>query len=110
MSTLADNERMIVVGKDKLIKFFKKHSDAKSPVLRWLKTVEQSSWTSFAELKRTFGPADMLSGGERSYIIFNIGGNKYRLVTAINFKGQLVIIEIAMTHAEYSKDLWKGRL
>ncbi len=101
---------MIVVGKDKLIKFIGKHRDARSAILRWLKEVEHSRWGRFAELKKTFGSADMFSGNNKNYVIFNIGGNKYRLAAAVNFKGGIAVVEMVMTHAEYSKNLWKGRL
>jgi mRNA interferase HigB len=43
----------------------------------------------------------------KSYVIFNIGGNNYRMITKIDFNGNLVIVKIMMTHAEYSKDKWK---
>jgi len=101
---------MIVIGKDTLTEFYKKHSDARSPLLRWLKIVENCTWSSFADLKKTFGSADLYAQGGRHYVIFNIGGNKYRLVTAINFKGQIVVIEVIMAHMEYSKNRWKGKL
>lgn len=101
---------MRVIGKDTLTGFYEKHRDARSPLLRWLKIVETSTWSSFADLKRTLGSADLYTQGGRHYVIFNIGGNKYRLVTAINFKGQIVVIEIVMAHTEYSKNRWKGTL
>jgi len=101
---------MTVIGKDKLIEFYKKYGAAKMPLLCWLKVTESSCWDSFADLKRTFGSADLYTQGGQYYILFNIGGNKYRLVTAINFKGQIVIVEMVMAHTEYSKNRWKGKL
>ena len=101
---------MIVIGKDKLTVFYKKYGDARKPILRWLKITENSCWDSFADLKKTFGSADLYTQGNQHYILFNIGGNKYRLVTAINFKGQIVIVEVVMAHTEYSKNRWKGKL
>jgi mRNA interferase HigB len=101
---------MRVIGKDTLTRFYEKHRDAKGPLLRWLKIAEASAWSSFADLKRTLGSADLYTQGGQHYVIFNIGGNKYRLVTAINFKGQIVVIEIVMVHTEYSKNRWKGKL
>ena len=91
---------MIVIGKDKLTDFYKKYGDARKPLLRWLKVTENSCWNSFADLKQTFGSADL----------YTQGGNKYRLVTAINFKGQMIIVEVVMAYTEYSKNRWKGKL
>ena len=101
---------MRVIGKDKLTEFYKKHSDSRKPLLRWLKITENICWNSFTDLKQTFGSADLYTQGTQHYILFNIGGNKYRLVTAINFKGQIVIVEVIMAHTEYSKNRWKGKL
>ena len=43
-------------------------------------------------------------------MVFNVAGNKYRLITEVDYAGILVVVDMVMTHAEYSKDRWKGRL
>jgi len=45
-----------------------------------------------------------------AYVIFNIAGNKYRLITEVDYAGILVVVDVVMTHAEYSKERWKDRL
>lgn len=101
---------MIILGTGKIEQFAKKHSDAKKPLYRWLRIAESGKWNNFSDLKKTFASADLFKKSKAIYVIFNIAGNKYRLVTAINFKGQIVIIKVIMTHGDYSKDKWKGKL
>lgn len=110
MSPKDDNTIMIIRGKSIIKDFIKKHRDAKNPLIRWLKIAENSNWKSFSELKKTFGSADLFAQNNLKYVIFNIAGNKYRLVATINFKGQIVIVKVLMTHAEYSKDKWKDKI
>jgi mRNA interferase HigB len=110
LSPKDDNVIMIISGKSIIKDFIKKHRDAKNPLIRWLKIAENSNWKSFSELKKTFSSADLFAQNNIKYVVFNIAGNKYRLIAAINFKGQIVIVKVLMTHAEYSKDKWKDRL
>ena len=62
-------------------------------------------WTSFVDVRKTYPHADAV--GE--FTIFNIGGNKYRLATYINYRTGKVTIRYVMTHEEYSKEDWKKR-
>jgi mRNA interferase HigB len=45
--------------------------------------------------------------GTKKFVVFNVGGNKYRIVAIVNFKGQIVIVEVALTHKQYDKGRWK---
>ncbi|MBN1806876.1 MAG: type II toxin-antitoxin system HigB family toxin [Sedimentisphaerales bacterium] len=101
---------MQVVGKDKLLDFWKKHNSAKGPLERWLDITSKTSWSSWSELKMTFPSADMVKTKSGNYVVFDIGGNKYRLVTEIDFSGIIVVVEVVMTHSEYSKNKWKDKL
>ena len=101
---------MQVVGKDKLRDFWKKHNPAKSPLQRWLDITTETNWSSWPKLKMSFPSADMVKTKNGNFVVFNIGGNKYRLVTQIDFPGTIVIVEVVMTHPEYSKNKWKDKL
>lgn len=59
---------------------------------------------NLAQLRKTFPHADIVG----KCIVFNIGGNKYRLVTKINFTSKVVLIRNVMTHREYDKGKWKA--
>ena len=72
--------------------------DAQQPLLSWFKEVEKASWKSPAEVKELYGSADFVGDGR---IVFNIGGNKYRLVVWVNYTVELVLIKWVGTHEEY---------
>ena len=98
---------MNIVGKLVLQEFWEKHRRAKKPLEKWVRVVEAAEWRNFAQVKQTFRTADLVRKGTRKFVIFDISGNKYRLVTAVNYQGQVVVIEVALTHPEYDKGKWK---
>ena len=61
-------------------------------------------WSSFTEVKQAFNTADYVA----PYIVFDIGGNKYRLIAEINFGRRVLFIRRIMTHKEYLKGAWKS--
>jgi mRNA interferase HigB len=65
--------------------------------------VQQTNFISFDDLRSTFPSADKV--GE--LIVFNIGGNKYRLIVSIHFNRGKVYVRHVLTHAEYDKGAWK---
>jgi mRNA interferase HigB len=67
----------------------------------WRKIVESRSFAHFAELKKTFNATDKVD----DFYVFDISGNKYRIVTAIHFNVQMLFIRHVFTHKEY--DQWK---
>ena len=70
------------------------------PTLRiWYKTAELADWKSFADVRRSFPATDLV--GDR--LIFNIRGNRYRLVCAVNFEARVVLVKWIGTHAEYDR-------
>lgn len=72
--------------------------DAKQPLLSWFKEVEKAKWKNPAEVKSLYGNADFVGDGR---IVFNIGGNKYRLVAWVKYSIELVLIKWVGTHREY---------
>ena len=65
-------------------------------------------WPNLAELRRVIPSADEVPvASGRRVVIFNIGGNKYRLIAAVHYNTQIVYALLFMTHAEYNKDKWK---
>jgi len=87
--------------------FWQSHPKAKKPLEKWVQVVKEAKWNNWSQLKSTFGTADLVPVGTTKFTVFNIGGNKYRLITIVNFKGQLVIAEVALTHSQYDKGKWK---
>ena len=76
------------------------HREAKEPVLAWHRHVANADWASPADVKADFGNASILKDGRA---VFNIAGNKYRLVVWVNFAYRVVYIRFIGTHAEYDK-------
>ncbi len=94
---------MHIISRKALQQFWIQHPDSQPPLSRWYKIMEQSDFASFNELRRTFPLADKVG----NLIVFNIGGNKYRLITSIHFNRSKVYIRHVLTHAEYNKGAWK---
>ncbi len=94
---------MRVITPRRLREFSKQHPDAAPSLARWYVAVRQARWQTLAEVKQVFPQADLV--GRRT--VFNIAGNKYRLIARINYRRQIVYILAILTHAEYDKEQWK---
>ena len=100
--------RVVVAGKV-LREFVKQHSDAEAPLKAWRKLAENGDFRNLSELKKTFPSVDMVPVKKRDFYVFNIGGNKYRLVAAIHFNAHMLFVRHILTHAEYNTDKWKTK-
>lgn len=98
---------MRVISKSRLQQFWESpgHQGASGPLRAWYVHVNHKSvtWHSWAEVKSDFATASIVG----NCVVFNIGGNKYRLVTRILYVSQKVFVLKVMTHAEYDLDEWK---
>lgn len=94
---------MILIGREDLDTFAKRHAPCKKPLQSWVKIVEAAKWKSFQEIKEQFRSADVL-GGNR--VIFDIKGNKFRLVTVVAYRQGVIQVLWIGTHAEYNKKKW----
>jgi mRNA interferase HigB len=94
---------MRIISKPTLRKFWLQNPPANIPLLNWYKEAKKSDWKNLAEIREIFPHADLL--GE--CVVFNIGGNKYRLITKINYRAKIIYIRFVLTHKEYDKDKWK---
>jgi mRNA interferase HigB len=91
---------MEIIGEDTLKAYARKHQNARSSLARWLKITKAANWKNFQEVKATFAATDYIP---QSQYCFDIGGNNFRLITAISFQLNTVTILELMTHAEYDK-------
>jgi mRNA interferase HigB len=94
---------MRIVGTGLIIEFIQRYPDSRSSLTAWKQLVEVNNVKHFNELKQIFSSADYV----RPYTVFNIAGNKYRLVALINFQIALVAVEYIFTHSEYDKGKWR---
>ena len=98
---------MRIIAKRTLRQFWESSATnraARTPLQDWHARTKDADWASPADLKADFGDASVLKGGR---VVFNIGGNKYRLVAAIAFVPQLLWVKAILTHADYDKGAWK---
>jgi mRNA interferase HigB len=92
-----------VIGRDLIQLFARKHPDSRSSLKSWTQLVESNSFNHLVELKKTFGSADQV----RPYTVFNISGNKYRLIAIVDYALQSVSIECVLTHSQYDEGRWR---
>lgn len=91
---------MHVISRKPLREFSEKHPPAKNPLDTWFADVSRAEWASFADIRVAYGSADVVAGNR---VIFNIGGNKYRLVVKVAYNCGKVFVRFVGTHAEYDK-------
>ncbi len=84
-----------------LIAFWMKYPDAEGPLRIWYGQIRRNEYQSFADAKADFGSADWVQG----LSVFDIGGNKYRLIVRPDFRTKRLYIEAILTHREY--DHWR---
>ncbi len=101
---------MRVIKKSTLTEYSRRRRDAADPLRRWYRTTRHAVWSKFADVRQTYGNADTYHKGVFTYVIFNIGGNKYRLIAKIEYKAQAVYVGMILTHAEYETGGWKETL
>jgi mRNA interferase HigB len=91
---------MRVFAKKILREFWSKQTDSEGQLKTWYKEASKANWTSPADIKSEYRKASILKDGK---VIFNICGNKYRLIVRINYKRGWVFILFIGTHLEYDK-------
>lgn len=76
------------------------YRDAEGPTLAWYREVLKADWSSPGDVKRQFGTASILQDGR---VVFNIAGNKYRIVAWINYPYRVLYVRFIGTHAQYDR-------
>ena len=95
---------MRVFTKRRLREFWEGHPEAHRPLDRWFRMAEDADWRDFASVRADFAHVDLVSG----FLVFNIGGNKFRLVVGADFRRHSLFIRAVLTHAEYDGGDWKS--
>ncbi len=95
---------MRVITKSRLLAFAELpgRGNAMDHLLAWYRTVEDADWKSWGNLKQTYASASLVG----DCVVFNIAGNKYRLVTRVRYKTHKVFVLKVLTHAEYDENKW----
>jgi mRNA interferase HigB len=97
-----------VISLKRLREFWQRYTDAEASLRAWYKTVLSAEWNSLQDARAAYPHADGVEtdSGE-TLTVFNICGNKYRLIARIRYDYQLVNVRVVLTHAEYDKGKWK---
>ena len=90
---------MHVISKKKLREFWEEHPRAESPLEAWYQVATQAEWETFADVRKAFNTADQVS----KFTVFDIGGNKYRLIVAVAYRLGVVYVKFIGTHLDYDR-------
>lgn len=94
---------MRLIGRDLIDVFSRKHSDSRSGLRSWTQAIRSNNFQHFVELKKTFGAADQV----KPYTVFDISGNKYRIIALVHYQLQTVTVEEILSHKDYEKRRWR---
>ena len=95
---------MHVISYRSLRKFYEHHAGCRDTLDNWYKVATKADWSNLIEVQSIFPKAEAVG----SFTVFNIKGNKYRLIVSMNYEKQLIYIKYVLTHAEYDKEDWKN--
>lgn len=95
----------------RLREFWTRHTDAELALRGWYRKASKAGWRHLSDVRVDYPHADqVLVASGRTVVVFNICGNKYRLVADVLYGVQVIYVCKVLTHAEYSKDRWKENL
>ena len=94
---------MHIITRKRLNEFADRHPGSESALVRWYEVVKKRNFNSFAELREFFPSADQVG----KLTVFNIGGNKIRLIAAIHYNRKRLYIRAVLTHEEYNQSKWR---
>ncbi len=96
---------MRIISRPRLRRFCTDHPDAKAEDLldEWFHVVKHAKWENFANVRATYNSTDQVD----HHTVFDAGGNKFRIITVINYVAGIVYIRKVLTHKEYDKGNWK---
>jgi mRNA interferase HigB len=95
-----------VISRKKLKEAAMQLSGSQAGLTAWCVVAEKAEWRSLQDIKSTYRDTDGVPVGDKTYTVFNIG-NRFRLITKIEYEYQKIFIKHVLTHAEYDKEKWK---
>jgi mRNA interferase HigB len=98
---------MHVISRKKLLEADREHRGVGVPLDAWYRTAKSANWRNLEDIGRTYAHADGVPVSEKVFTVFNILGNRYRLITEIFYEDQTILLRHVLTHAEYDKGDWK---
>jgi mRNA interferase HigB len=102
---------MRIITRKCLREFAQRYPDAGEPLDKWYRVLRAAKWENLQDVHRVYPHADAVKvASGNSVTVFNLCGNKYRLIAAMHYDRQRVYVLRLLRHAEYSKNLWKKQL
>lgn len=95
---------MHIISYKRLREFNKRHGDSLVSLDNWYKIAKLANWQNLIEVQSVFPKAEAVG----NFTVFNIKGNKYRLIVSIDYERQLIYIKYILTHTEYDRNRWKN--
>ena len=95
---------MHIITRKRLLEFEKNNRNASTSLDAWYRIVKNTEIANFSELRGVFPTVDKVG----NLTVFNIGGNKIRLIAAVHYNTQCIFIRHVLTHKEYDKQKWKN--
>jgi len=95
---------MRIVTERKLKEFWAKNKLAETVVRDWIQAVSLADWKTSVDVKKTFNSTNIYKG----CTIFDIGGNKYRIIAKVEYQIHIVFIRFVLTHSEYDEKKWQS--
>ena len=93
-----------VISRSRLREFSQRHADTKNSLDSWFKVASKACWKNLLDVQAQFPSAEAVG----NFTVFNVKGNRYRLIVDIQYPKQTLLIKYILTHAEYDKDAWKN--
>jgi len=94
---------MRIISEKPIKEFWEKHPISESSFKKWIQSVREADWDDFSDIRRTFNHADIF----KSCVIFDVGGNKFRIIAKVKFEWKVVYIRAVLTHLEYDQEKWR---
>jgi mRNA interferase HigB len=95
---------MHIISYKRIREFGEVHADSVDALDNWFKVASRAKWSDLIAVQSVFSKAEAVS----NFTVFNIKGNRYRLIVSIDYEEQLIYIKYILTHAEYDKEKWKN--
>src|SRR5687767_6365255 len=95
---------MRIISERRIREFWEKHPDSERSMREWIRVVRDADWHNFPDIRKTFNHVDIY----KKCVIFDVGGNNYRIIGMVEFEKHIVFIRTVLLHSEYDKNKWKS--
>lgn len=95
---------MRIISEKRLREFWQKNTESENAMREWIKTVKFTDWNNFSDVRKTFNHSDVFG----NCTIFDVGGNKYRIIAKVAYQIKVIFIRFVLTHKEYDEKKWQS--